>query len=128
MLRARTRMPSRGKPNSGGVRSSEMPSRDPAEWFDDPNVHVDDEELLAYAAEIEPALLHGGSRIGLAAWTIVVSVAAGAFGGFTLSGEVRSSWPIFAAYLLVAAIALRTIMPLTTRLVGSTGAWPVLFA
>jgi tetratricopeptide (TPR) repeat protein len=105
-----------------------MPSQDPAEWFDDPNVHVDDEELLAYAAELEPALLHGGSRIGIAAWTIVVSVVAGALGGFTLSSEVRSSWPIFAAYLLGAAVFLRTISPLTTRLVGSTGTWPVLFA
>jgi tetratricopeptide (TPR) repeat protein len=105
-----------------------MPSRDPADWFDDPNVHVDDEELLAYAAELEPALLHGGSRIGTAAWTSAVSIVAGALGGFTLSDEVRSSWPIFAAYLLGAAAFLRVIMPLTTRLLGSTGTWPVMFA
>jgi Flp pilus assembly protein TadD len=105
-----------------------MPSQDPAEWFDDPNVHVDDEELLAYAAELESTLLHGGSRIGTAVWTIVVSVIAGGIGGLTLSDEVRSSWPAFAAYLLGAAVFLRVIKPLSARLVGARGVWVALFA
>ena len=43
-----------------------MPSQDPADWFDDVNVHVDDEELLEYAAELESTLRQGGSRIGTA--------------------------------------------------------------
>ncbi len=105
-----------------------MPSQDPAEWFDNVNVHVDDEELLAYAAELESTLLHGGSRIGTAVWTIVVSVIAGGFGGLTLSDEVRSSWPAFVAYLLGAAVFLRVIKPLSTRLVGARGVWVALFA
>ena len=84
--------------------------------------------MLAYAAELEPALLRARSRIGTAAWTILVSVVAGAFGGLTLSDEVRSSWPVFAAYLLGAAAFLRTVTPLSTRLVGSTAVWPATFA
>ena len=71
-----------------------MQLKDPTEWFDDLNVHIDDEELLEQAAALEPTLLHGGSRIGAAAWTILVCAVAGAFSGFTFSDEVRSSWAI----------------------------------
>lgn len=81
-----------------------MPSPDPAEWFDDPNVHVGDEELLAYAAEMESTLLHGGSRIGTAIWTIVVSVAVAASAGSpSATKSARPGWA-FAACLLGAAV------------------------
>jgi len=100
-----------------------MPIRDPTAWFDDPNVHIDDEELIEQAAALEPTLLHGGSRIGAALWMILVSAVAGAFGGFTFSGEVRSSWPIFVSYLFSGALLLRVINPLSTRLLGPTVAW-----
>ena len=76
-----------------------MQSQDPAKWFNDLSVHVDDRELLAEAQALESTLLRGGSRVGNAAWIIVVSIVAGAFGGFTFSEEIRSSWVIFAAYL-----------------------------
>ncbi len=105
-----------------------MPSRDPAEWFNDLSVHVDDRELIAEANALEPALLYRGSRIGAAAWIIVVSIAAGAFGGFTFSDEVRSSSWVFAGYLLGGALLLRVINPLGTRLVGATFAWQALFS
>jgi tetratricopeptide (TPR) repeat protein len=106
-----------------------MPSQDPADWFEDLNVHVDDEELLEYAGELESALRSGvGSRAAAAAWTIVVSLLAGAFGGFTVSGEVRSSWLMFAAYLAAAAIFIRIVKPVGTRLVGDRGAWLAMFA
>jgi len=105
-----------------------MQLKDPTEWFDDLNVHIDDEELLEQAAALEPTLLHGGSRIGAAAWTILVCAVAGAFSGFTFSDEVRSSWAIFVPYLIAAALLLRVLKPLTTRLLGPTVAWHVVLA
>jgi Flp pilus assembly protein TadD len=112
------------------------PARDPAEWFNDLSVHIDDEELLQEAASLEPRLLHGGSRIGLAVWTILVAWVGGAFGGFTFSDEVRSSWLIFVSYLIAGAFVLRLLKPLTVRLlgppvvfqVGSAFFWAVLLA
>ena len=97
-----------------------MPSRDPAEWFHDLSVHIDDEELLAEAASLEPMLLDGGSRIGAAVWTILVAAIAGIFGGLTLSDEVRSSALLFVSYLIAAALVLRVLKPVSVRLLGST--------
>jgi Flp pilus assembly protein TadD len=48
---------------------------------------------------------------------------AGAFAGVTFSAEVRSSWPIFIAYLVVGAALLRALNPLSVRLLGPTVAW-----
>ena len=101
-----------------------MPSRDPAVWFHDLSVHIDDEELLEEAARLEPALLHDESRIGAAIWTILVSAIAGAVSGFTFSDEVRSSWSIFVAYLAAGALVLGLLKPLSTRLVGPMIVWP----
>ena len=105
-----------------------MPSQDPAEWFNDLSVHVDDRELIAEAQALESTVLHGGSRVAGAVWTILVSIVAGAFGGFTFSDEVRSSWPVFVGYLLGGALLLRVLHPLSTRLVGPAVAWQALFS
>jgi Flp pilus assembly protein TadD len=105
-----------------------MTSRDPAQWFHDLSVHIDDQELLEEAARLEPTLLHDESRIGAALWTILVSAIAGALSGFTFSDEVRSSWLIFVSYLVAAALVLRLLKPLSTRLVGTTIVWPAVFA
>jgi Flp pilus assembly protein TadD len=105
-----------------------MPSRDPADWFDDLSVHIDDKELIEEAAALEPTLLHRGSRVGAAVWIIFVSMVAGAFSGFTFSGEVRSSWLIFIAYLAAAAVLLRVLKPLSTRVLGPTVAWQAVLA
>ena len=105
-----------------------MRSHDPAAWFNDLSVHVDDRELLAQAEALQSALLPSGFRIGATTWIIVVSIAAGAFGGFTFSDEVRSSWVVFAGYLAAGALLLRVIAPLSRRLVGPTVAWQVLFS
>ena len=101
------------------------PPRDPAEWFNDLSVHIDDEELLSEAASLEPRLLYPGSRIGIAAWTMLVSWIAGGLGGFTFSDEVRSSWLIFVAYLMAAAFVLRALNPLTVRLLGAPVAFQI---
>jgi Flp pilus assembly protein TadD len=95
-----------------------MPPRDPADWFNDLSVHIDDEELLEEAASLEPRLLYTGSRPGVAAWTILVSAIGGGLGGFTFSDEVRASWVIFGAYLFAAALVLRLLNPLTRWLLG----------
>jgi tetratricopeptide (TPR) repeat protein len=105
-----------------------MPLKDPTEWFDDLSVHIDDEELIEQATALEPTLLHDGSRIGAAAWIILVSSIAGAFSGFTFSNEVRSSWLIFIPYLLAGAVLLRVLKPLSTRLLGPTVAWQAVLA
>ena len=105
-----------------------MRSQDPAEWFNDLSVHVDDRELLAEAEALEPTLLQSGSRVGRAAWIILVSIVAGAFGGFTFSDEVRSSWVVFVGYLIAGALLLRVLNPLSKRLVGPTVASQVLFS
>jgi tetratricopeptide (TPR) repeat protein len=105
-----------------------MPPIDPLDWFNDLSVHVDDQELMNEAKTLEPTLLHGGSRVGGAVWVSLVSMVAGAFGGFTFSDEVRSSWVVFAAYLAGGALLLRALNPLSTRVVGPTHTWPALFA
>jgi len=105
-----------------------MRSQDPAEWFNDLSVHVDDRELLAEAKALEPILLRGGSRVGDAAWIILVSIVAGAFGGFTFSEEIRSSWVIFVGYLIAGTLLLRVLSPLSERLVGPSVAWNALFS
>jgi Flp pilus assembly protein TadD len=103
-----------------------MEFRDPTAWFDDLNVHIDDEELLEHAALLEPRLIHNRSRLAVAAWTVLICVIAGAFGGFTFSGAVRSSWVNFIVYLTAGAVFLRLVKPLSTRLVGDAAAWQVL--
>ena len=97
-----------------------MPSKDPTEWFDDPNVHIEDEELIEQADALELMLFHGGSRIGGAVWIVLVSAVAGAFGGFTFSDEVGSSWLIFIPYLFAGALFLRALHPVSRRLLGAT--------
>src|SRR5215216_2879621 len=101
---------------------------DPTEWLENLSVHIDDEELIEQAAALEPTLLHGGSRIGAAVWCMLVSAIAGAFGGFTFSDEVKSSWLIFIAYLIAGALLLRVLKPLSTRLLGPTVAWQAVLA
>jgi Flp pilus assembly protein TadD len=105
-----------------------MPLKDPTEWFDDLNVHINDEELIEQATALETTLLHGGSRIGAMVWIVLVSAVAGAFAGFTFSDEVRSSWLIFIPYLIAGAFLLRVLKPLSTRLLGPTVAWQAVLA
>lgn len=100
-----------------------MPLGDPADWFDNLNVHVDDEELLEHAASLEQAVLSGRSRLGLAVWTVVLSAIGGALGGFTFSDVVRESWAVFIGYLLVAGVVLRLLWPVSVRVLGDAGAF-----
>jgi Flp pilus assembly protein TadD len=105
-----------------------MPSQDPARWFNDPNVYIDDRELIETAETLEPTLLHGRSRVGAAAWISLVSIVGGAFGGFTFGDTVRSSWLMFGAYIIGGALLLRVLSPLGNRLVGPAISWQALFS
>ena len=97
-----------------------MPSQDPTRWFNDPNVYIQDRELIEEAKALESTVLHG-SRVSGALWTSLVSIIGGAFGGFTFSDTVRSSWLIFGAYIVGGALLLRVLSPLGKRVVGP---WP----
>ena len=105
-----------------------MPLKDPTEWFDDLTVYVEDKELIEQAAALEPTLLHESSRAGTAIWISLVSAIAGVFGGVTVSDEVRSSWLAFVLYLLLSALLMYRLKPLTTRLLGPTAAWQAVMA
>jgi len=105
-----------------------MPPQDPTKWFNDLSVYIDDRELIAEATALESTLLHGGSRVGGAVWISLVSIIAGAFGGFTFSDEDRSSWVVFAGYVVGGALLLRVLHPLGKRLVGPTVSWQALFS
>ena len=100
-----------------------MPRGDPADWFENLNVHVGDEELLEQAASLEQTVLSGRSRFGQAAWTVILSAIAGALGGFTFSDEVRGSWTAFIAYLFLAGVVLRFLWPVSVRVLGDAGAF-----
>jgi tetratricopeptide (TPR) repeat protein len=110
------------------TRPFSMPSQDPAQWFEDPNVYIDDETLIAEAKTLEAAVLHGGSRGAAAVWIIFVSIMAGAFGGFTFSDDVRSSWLSFVLYLGAGALVLVGLLPVSTKLLNSAVAWQAAFA
>ena len=105
-----------------------MPSQDPARWFNDPNVYIKDSELIETAKTLEATLLYGGSRVGAAVWISLVSIIGGAFGGFTFGDAVRSSWFVFAAYIVGGALLLRVLSPLGNRLVGPTISWQAIFS
>src|SRR5215207_4471833 len=100
-----------------------MPSQDPAQWFNDLSVRIDEQELIAEANVLGPQLLLGGSRVGAAVWISLVAIVAGAFGGFTFSDEVRSSWAGFVGYLVGGTLCLRGLRPLTRRLVSPSVEW-----
>ena len=100
-----------------------MPHGDPADRFENLNIHIGDEELLEEAATLEQSVLSGRSRLGMAAWTVVLSAMAGALGGFTASDEVRASWTAFLAYLFVAGVVLRFLWPVNVKLLGDAWAF-----
>ena len=100
-----------------------MPLRDPTQWFDDLSVYIDHEDIIEQAAALEPTLHHEGSRVATALWITLVSITAGAFGGSTLSDEIRASWLSFVAYLLASALVLRSLYPLSRRWLDPGVAW-----
>ena len=104
-----------------------MALKDPTAWKDDLSFYMTEEDVAQTAAAREPLVLHSGSKGAAAAWIGLVGTLGGAFGGVTLSPAIRR--PIaFAAYVLVTALLLRGLHPLTVRLLGRAVAWLAMFA
>jgi hypothetical protein len=101
--------------------------KDPTAWMDDLEFYLDDENIVQTAAAIEPTLLYGGSKTAAGAWIGFVGVLGGAFGAMTLSSEIRTP-AVFVGFLVVAALLLRGLHPLSVRLLGSAVAWLAMLA
>jgi Flp pilus assembly protein TadD len=97
--------------------------KDPTEWMDDLTVYMDDESVTEAAASMEPTILHGGSRASAGACVALTGIVAGAFGGATLSPDIRSSAYVFGGYLIAGLVLVRSLHPLTVRLMGRAVAW-----
>ena len=102
--------------------------KDPTDWFEDLNVHVDDEEIVSTAAALEPTLVYSGSKVTAGAWMALMGIIGGVFGAATLSPALRAGWPLFIAYLVAALILIRGVHPLTVRLFGTAVAWLAVLA
>ena len=100
-----------------------MRLKDPTAWLEDLTVHMDDEELIGTASELEKTLLSGADRMRLGIWLSAVGIAAGGIGGITVSPAIRSSALAFAGYLIAAAILARGFHPLTRKMFGPGAAW-----
>jgi tetratricopeptide (TPR) repeat protein len=101
--------------------------KDPTAWADDISFYMTEEDLAQTAAAREPLLLHGRSKAAAAAWMGLVGALGGAFGAVTVSPAIRH--PIaFAAYVVVTALLLRGLYPLTVRVLGRAIAWIAMFA
>src|SRR5262245_35659208 len=87
---------------------------------------MSEEEVTSQVSAIEP-LLETGSKTATALWVGVVGTLGGAFGAVTTSPAIRRPLA-FAAYLLVAALLLRGLYPLTVHLLGKGTGWLAMFA
>ena len=104
-----------------------MALKDPTAWADDLSFYITEEELAETAAARELLLLRGRSKAAAAAWIGLVGALGGAFGAVTVSPAIRH--PIaFAAYVVVTALLLRGLYPLTVRMLGGAIAWLAMFA
>ena len=101
-----------------------MRLKDPTEWMDDLTVYVDDQEIIETAALLEPDVLYRGSKPAAAAWLSLVGILGGSFAAVTLSPGIRESGIVFAGYVVLAALLLKGLRPVTRRLLGRAIVWP----
>ena len=104
-----------------------MALKDPTAWMDDLAFYMSEESISESADALGPQLLQTGSRAGAAAWIALSGPLGGAFGGVTISPDIRHPLT-FAAYVAISALLLRGLHPLTVRLLGSGAAWLAMFA
>ncbi len=100
--------------------------QDPTAWKDDLAFYMSEEDVADQVSAIDP-LLQTGSKAATAAWVGIAGTLGGAFGAITISPAVRRPL-LFAAYLVVAAVLLRRVYPLTVRLLGKGAGWLAMFA
>lgn len=103
-----------------------MVLKDPTAWKDDVTFYMDEDAVVQEAEVLEPLLLTGSSKPAAGAWMALVGTIGGAFGGVTISPAIRHPLS-FAVYVIVSALLLRGLHPLTVRLLGSGVAWQALF-
>lgn len=103
-----------------------MAVKDPTAWKDDLTFYMTEEAVTDQVSAIEP-LLQTGSKAATAAWIAMAGVLGGAFGAVTSHPAVRRP-AAFAAYVVVAALLLRGLYPLTVRLLGKGTGWLAMFA
>lgn len=104
-----------------------MRLKDPTDWMDDLNVHMDDRELADTGSEMEKTLMVGTARGRLVVWLSTMGVIAGALGGVTVSPAIRASVQAFGSYVLAAGIVVRGFHPVTVRMFSAGAGWVVGF-
>jgi len=100
--------------------------KDPTAWQHDLAFYMSEDDLTGQAAASEP-LLETGSKGATAAWVAMVGILGGAFGAVTVSPGIRRPLT-FTVYVVIAALLLRGLHPLTVRLLGRGTAWLAMFA
>ena len=100
--------------------------QDPTAWKDDLAFYMSEEDVSSQASASEP-LIETGSRAATAAWVAIVGILGGAFGAVTVSPAIRRPLS-FAGYVVIAAVLLRGLYPLTVRLLGRGAGWLAMFA
>jgi Flp pilus assembly protein TadD len=99
--------------------------KDPTAWQHDLAFYMSEDDVTGQAAASEP-LLETGSKGATAAWVAMVGTLGGAFGAVTVSPGIRQTVS-FAVYVVIAALLLRGLHPLTVRLLGKGTAWLAMF-
>ena len=103
-----------------------MRLKDPTAWQHDLAFYMSEDDVTGQAEASEP-LLETGSKAATAAWVAIVGTLGGAFGAVTISPGIRQPLS-FATYIVIAALLLRGLHPLTVRLLGRGTAWLAMFA
>ncbi len=104
-----------------------MALKDPTAWMEDLAFYMSDKSVSESAEALEPQLLQTGSKAAVALWIALCGTLGGAFGAVTISPGIRHPLA-FAVYVVIAALLLRGLHPLTVRLLSSGAAWLVMFA
>ena len=100
--------------------------KDPTAWKDDLAFYMTEEAVTEQAEAVEP-LLHTGSKAATGAWVAMSGTLGGAFGAITISPDIRDPLT-FSAFVVIAALLLRGLYPLTVRLLGKGAGWLAMFA
>jgi Tfp pilus assembly protein PilF len=100
--------------------------QDPTAWKDDLAFYMSEKDVTGQVSAIEPHL-ETGSKTATATWVALTGTLGGAFGAVTTSPSIRRPLT-FAVYVVIAALLLRGLYPLTVHLLGKGAGWLAMFA
>ncbi len=103
-----------------------MALQDPTAWKDDLAYYMSEKDVTGQVSAIEPHL-ETGSRTATATWVALTGTLGGAFGAVTTSPAIRRPLT-FAVYVVIAALLLRGLYPLTVHRLGKGAGWLAMFA